>query len=36
VSRIREGTIAELWGEANLMGLMQQLEVFAGYGVTRL
>ena len=25
IFRMREGRIAELWGEANLMGLMQQL-----------
>jgi predicted ester cyclase len=30
IFRIREGTIAELWGEANLMGLMQQLGILPG------
>jgi steroid delta-isomerase-like uncharacterized protein len=28
--RIKEGKIAELWGEANLMGLMQQLGIVPG------
>jgi steroid delta-isomerase-like uncharacterized protein len=27
IFRIKEGKIAELWGEANLMGLMQQLGI---------
>ncbi|MCO5383365.1 MAG: ester cyclase [Methanosarcina barkeri] len=27
--RIKEGKIIELWGEANLLGLMQQLRIFA-------
>jgi ketosteroid isomerase-like protein len=30
IFRIREGRIAELWGEANLMGLMQQLGILPG------
>jgi len=30
IFRLREGKIAELWGEANLMGLMQQLGVLPG------
>ena len=29
---IRDGTIAELWGEVNLMGLMQQLGILPGQG----
>jgi steroid delta-isomerase-like uncharacterized protein len=27
IFRLRDGKIAELWGEANLMGLMQQLGI---------
>jgi steroid delta-isomerase-like uncharacterized protein len=27
IFRLKEGRIAELWGEANLMGLMQQLAI---------
>jgi steroid delta-isomerase-like uncharacterized protein len=27
IFRVRDGKIAELWGEANLMGLMQQLGI---------
>jgi steroid delta-isomerase-like uncharacterized protein len=30
IFRIRDGKIAELWGEANLMGLMQQLGILPG------
>jgi len=30
IFRINEGKIAELWGEANLMGLMQQLGILPG------
>jgi len=30
VFRLRDGKIAELWGEANLMGLMQQLGILPG------
>jgi steroid delta-isomerase-like uncharacterized protein len=30
IFRIREGRIAELWGEVNLMGLMQQLGILPG------
>ncbi|MGD1004625.1 MAG: ester cyclase [Methanoregulaceae archaeon] len=30
IFRIQEGKIAELWGEANLMGLMQQLGILPG------
>jgi steroid delta-isomerase-like uncharacterized protein len=30
IFRIKEGKIAELWGEANLMGLMQQLGILPG------
>ncbi|HII81470.1 MAG TPA: ester cyclase [Methanosarcina sp.] len=28
IFRIKEGKIVELWGEANLLGLMQQLGIF--------
>ena len=30
IFRIKEGKIAELWGEANLMGLMHQLGILPG------
>jgi ketosteroid isomerase-like protein len=30
IFRVREGKIAELWGEVNLMGLMQQLGMAPG------
>jgi hypothetical protein len=30
IFRIKEGVIAEIWGEANLMGLMQQLVILPG------
>jgi steroid delta-isomerase-like uncharacterized protein len=30
IFRIKEGKIVELWGEANLMGLMQQLGILPG------
>jgi steroid delta-isomerase-like uncharacterized protein len=30
IFRVRDGKIAELWGEANLMGLMQQLGILPG------
>lgn len=30
ILRIKDGKIAELWGEANLMGLMQQLGLLPG------
>ena len=30
IFRLRDGKIAELWGEANLMGLMQQLGILPG------
>jgi steroid delta-isomerase-like uncharacterized protein len=30
IFRIKDGKIAELWGEANLMGLMQQLGILPG------
>jgi predicted ester cyclase len=30
IFRLRDGRIAELWGEANLMGLMQQLGILPG------
>ena len=30
IFRIKDGKIAELWGEANLMGLMQQLGLLPG------
>ena len=29
IFRIKDGKIIELWGEANLLGLMQQLGVFS-------
>ncbi|MCJ7445362.1 MAG: ester cyclase [Methanotrichaceae archaeon] len=32
IFRIENGKIAELWGEANLLGLMQQLGIFPGFG----
>jgi hypothetical protein len=32
IFRIRDGKIAELWGEVNLMGLMQQLGILPGPG----
>lgn len=32
IFRIRNGRIAELWGEANLMGLMQQLGIIPAVG----
>jgi steroid delta-isomerase-like uncharacterized protein len=32
IFRIRDGKIAELWGEANLMGLMQQLGIIPAAG----
>jgi steroid delta-isomerase-like uncharacterized protein len=30
IFRVKDGKIAELWGEANLMGLMQQLGMLPG------
>ena len=30
IFRVKEGKITELWGEANLMGLMQQTRYFTG------
>ena len=30
IFRLRDGKIAELWGEANLMGLMQELGILPG------
>lgn len=30
IFRLRDGKIVELWGEANLMGLMQQLGILSG------
>jgi steroid delta-isomerase-like uncharacterized protein len=30
IFRVKDGKIAELWGEANLMGLMQQLGLLPG------
>ena len=30
IFRLRDGKIAELWGEVNLMGLMQQLGILPG------
>lgn len=30
IFRIKDGKIAELWGEANLLGLMQQLGIIPG------
>ena len=30
IFRLRDGKIEELWGEANLMGLMQQLDLLPG------
>jgi steroid delta-isomerase-like uncharacterized protein len=30
IFRLRDGKIAELWGEANLLGLMQQLGIMPG------
>jgi steroid delta-isomerase-like uncharacterized protein len=30
IFRLRDGRIAELWGEVNLMGLMQQLGILPG------
>jgi steroid delta-isomerase-like uncharacterized protein len=30
IFRLQDGKIAELWGEANLMGLMQQLGILPG------
>jgi len=30
IFRVKEGKIAEIWGEANLMGLMQQLGILPG------
>lgn len=32
IFRIKDGKIAELWGEANLLGLMQQLGIFPAFG----
>jgi steroid delta-isomerase-like uncharacterized protein len=32
IFRIENGKIAELWGEANLLGLMQQLGIFPPSG----
>jgi steroid delta-isomerase-like uncharacterized protein len=32
IFRIENGKIAELWGEANLLGLMQQLCIFPAFG----
>jgi steroid delta-isomerase-like uncharacterized protein len=32
IFRIQDGKIAELWGEANLMGLMQQLGIIPAVG----
>ncbi|AKB12772.1 hypothetical protein MSTHC_2292 [Methanosarcina thermophila CHTI-55] len=29
IFRIKDGKIAELWGEVNLLGLMQQLGIFS-------
>jgi len=32
IFRIEDGMIAEIWGEANLLGLMQQLDVVPAFG----
>ncbi len=32
IFRVENGRIAELWGEANLMGLMQQLGIMPSFG----
>jgi len=32
IFRIKDGRIAEIWGEANLMGLMMQLGILPGTG----
>ena len=32
IFRIEDGKIAELWGEANLLGLMVQLGIFPAFG----
>ncbi|WP_394297286.1 ester cyclase [Methanosarcina mazei] len=32
IFRIKDGKIVELWGEANLLGLMQQLRNFPSPG----
>ena len=32
IFRIENGKIAELWGEANILRLMQQLGIFPGFG----
>jgi len=32
IFRIQDGKIAELWGEANLLGLMQQLGIIPAFG----
>jgi predicted ester cyclase len=32
IFRIENGKIAELWGEANLLGLMQQLGIVPAFG----
>lgn len=32
IFRIKDGRIVELWGEANLLGLMQQLGIFSEAG----
>ena len=32
VLRIENGRIAELWGVANLLGLMQQLDILLPFG----
>jgi len=32
IFRIEDGKIAELWGEANLLGLMQQLGILPPLG----
>ncbi len=32
IFRFENGKIAELWGEANLLGLMQQLDIFPAFG----
>lgn len=30
IFRLKDGKIAELWGEVNLLGMMQQLGIFSG------
>jgi len=32
IFRIKDGKIIELWGEANLLGLMQQLGIVPAHG----